>query len=115
VSRVGIGKRLATVQQTIRVRFPFGYAVHNLPPQLRAKYANWCQQCETAAKTHGDEPGDRYAAFLRGESLGPPMPRDLRSALRLDATGAHEITSDMTVEQAAEIYNQVLEQGGSTQ
>jgi hypothetical protein len=115
MSRVGLGKRLATVEQTIQARFPFGYAVHNLPEPLHTKYVNWCRECETAAKTHGDEPGDRYAALLHGESLGPPMPRDLRSALRLDATGVHEITSDMTVEQAAEIYNQALEQGGSTQ
>jgi hypothetical protein len=111
VSRVGIGKRLATVEQAIQARFPFGYAVHNLPPQLRAKYVNWCQQCEAAAKTHGDEPGDRYAAFLRGESMGPPMPRDLKSALRLDATGAHDITSDMTVADAAEAYALFLENG----
>ena len=113
MSRVGIGKRLATVQQTIQARFPFGYAVHNLPITLRAKYVNWAQQCEMAAKTHGDEPGDRYAALLRGELLGPPMPRDLKSALRLDATGDHAITSDMTVADAAEAYGAFLERGST--
>lgn len=111
MSRIGLGKRLATVEQAIRVRFPFGYAVHNLPPQLRAKYASWCQQCETAAKKHGDEPGDRYAALLRGESLGPPMPRDLQSALQFDATDKHAITANMSVADAANVYTLLLENG----
>jgi hypothetical protein len=111
MSRIGLGKRLATVEQAIQTRFPFGYAVHKLPPRLHAKYVNWCQICENAAKRHGDEPGDRYEALLRGESLGPPMPRDLRSALRLEATGAHDITSNMTVADAAEAYALFLENG----
>ena len=111
MSRIGLGKRLATVQQAIRVRFPLGYAVHNLPPSLHAKYLNWRSQCDDAAKMHGDEPGEQYAAALRGESLGPPMPRDLQSALQLDATGDYAITTDMSVADAASVYTLFLEKG----
>lgn len=113
MSRIGLGKRLATVEHAIQARFPFGYAVHNLPPRLHAEYFNWCQQCETASKTHGDEPGDRYAALLRGESSGPPMPHDLRSALRLDATNDHAITVDMSVVDAEDAYGAFLERGST--
>lgn len=111
MSRIGLGKRLATVEQAIQARFPLGYAVHNLPPRLRAKYLNWRQQCEMAVKMHGDEPGGQYAAFLRGESLGPPMPRDLKSALRLEATDKYAITADMSVADSANVYTLYLEKG----
>jgi hypothetical protein len=111
VSRIGLGKRLATVEQAIQARFPFGYAVHNLPPNLQTKYARWCRECDDAAKKYGGEPGDLYAALLRSESLGPPMPRDLQSALQFGATDKYAITADMSVADAANVYTLFLEKG----
>ena len=112
MSRIGLGKRLSSVQAAIRTQYPFGYALHNLDPDKRAEYERWRAACEKAAGS-SNEAGARYAALLDGVTLGPLMPADLQAALKLDAGTRHEITRDMTVDEAARAYELMLEEGKS--
>ena len=112
MSRVGLGKRLAMAEAAIRTQNPFGYPLHNLDPDKRAKYDRWRAACEKAAGS-SDEAGARYAALLDGVTLGPPMPADLHQALRPQAGARHDITENMTHEEAARAYELFLEQGES--
>ena len=108
MSRVGLGKRLAMAEAAIRTQNPFGYALHNLPANMRAKHDRWREACDTAAGSSG-EAGARYAALLQGASFGPAMPADLQAALKLSASTHHEITIKMSVADAAACYERVLE------
>lgn len=110
MSRVGLGKRLSTVQAAIRTQYPFGYALHNLDANMRAKYNRWRDECANAGG-HSNEAGARYAALLDGVTLGPPMPAELQAALKLDAGTRYEITWDMTVDEAAHVYQSMLDEG----
>ena len=112
MSRVGLGKRLAMVEAAIRTQNPFGYALHNLPANMRARYDGWRAACEKAAGS-SDEAGARFAALLDGVTLGPPMPADLQQALRPQAGARHDITENMTHEEAARVYELFLERGES--
>ena len=112
MSRVGLGKRLAIAEAAIREHDPFGYALHSLPPKMRATYNRWRATCDKAAGS-SNEAGARYAALLDGVTLGPLMPADLQAALKLDAGTRHEITVEMSVADAAQLYEQIRDKAES--
>lgn len=109
MSKIGLGRRMALVEQAAAAHDPLAYAAHHLPPDLRRKYDEWQDYCERIIANHERGGGRcRYELLMDGHNITPPMPRAVHAALWPNGETDHKITSDMTVAEAAELYGKML-------
>lgn len=107
MSRVGLSKRLHAIRSAIKAHDPRGYAIQNLPPQLRRWYDSWRRECDLIAARHD---GNRYKAMLDGQDVTPPMPPAVAAALDPDPY-LTIITPDMPLDEIQDRWKQMLEEG----
>lgn len=109
--RVSLNRRLDRIREHLLPAGSLAWRIDRLSPELKRAYQIWHEKADAIKFEYKKQGLNSYEALLRGECLGPPMPRDLRSALWPDGEGIRAITQSTTAEQAADIYQQVLEQG----
>jgi hypothetical protein len=103
------------LRDTILPPGSYEWRLEHLPDHLKQIHQSWREQCEAITSWHQKQGLNSYELLLAGNDDTPKMPAAVFVALWPDGEHRPQITADMTVDQAAEIYNQVLEQGGSKQ
>ena len=110
MSKVSLSRRLAALLEAAEQIDPRATAVHRLPPALRMRYEFWRTECDAIHNRYEreDGPGAAYAAYLAtGESVTPPMPRAVATALGLD--DAPTIPADASAADVAAIWSRMVE------
>lgn len=107
MSKVGLSRRLTTIGESIKAHDPLSYAVHHLPPKLRACYDAWKADCE---RITAQSKVNEYEAMLDGQQLTPPMPPDVAAAIGTDRC-LNTITADMTLSEIQDRWQRILEEG----
>lgn len=92
----------------MREKDPFAYRAYHLPPNLRAVYDAWTNDCDTLLERYNGEPGSYYMAILDGLAT-PPMPPCLIKPLAIN-NSPHPIPVGATLADATEIYERFLEE-----
>lgn len=115
MSRVSIERRMERVRDAILPPGSLEWRLDRLSDELKRAYQFWRVEVDAINSEYKKQGLNSYEALLRGEAVGPPIPIAVHRAIWPNGDGFGTITADMTVDQAAEIYNQALEQGGSKQ
>ena len=103
------------LRDTILPPGSYEWRLEHLPDQLKQMHQSWQEQCKAINHARGKIGRNRYEMLLAGNDDTPKMPAAVFVALWPDGEHRLQITADMTVDQAADIYQQMLEQGGSKQ
>ncbi len=109
MSKVGLAHRLRNLRDTLEQINPRALAVHRMPQHLRRDYDKWRAQCERADEYAERDrgPGGAYAAMLDGTLDAPAMPERVKQYLNVPDDP--QFADDVTAEDLAEIYREMLE------
>lgn len=103
MSRVSLSRRMAAIETAIMRRDPFGFAVHNLSPELREAYDEWVARCDRITVRH-DNP---YTAMLDGQCHFPRMPYAVATVID-SRLCSRPLSADCSENDARDAYNALL-------
>ena len=113
MSRVSIERRIQRVRDAVLPPHSFEWRLDRLPDDLKLAWQSWRRECDSITCASEKNEINRYEQLLNGNDNNPPMPIAVYLALWPDGEGRSQITVDMSVDDAAACYEQMLEQGKS--
>jgi hypothetical protein len=111
MSRISIERRIERLRDTILPPGSYEWRLEHLPDNLKRMHQAWRERCDAITSRHKKQGLNSYELLLAGNDDPPKMPAAVFVALWPDGEHRAQITVDMTVDQATDIYQQMLEQG----
>ena len=87
------------------------WRIDRLPDDLKKLHQLWRERCTAINFQNEKQGGNRYEQLLAGHDVTPPMPIAVHRALWPSGEGRRDITRNMTVDEAAHVYELMLEEG----
>ena len=113
MSRVSIERRMERVRDAVLPPNSLAWRIDRLPAELKQLHQLWREHCAAINSQNEKQGGNRYEQLLAGHDVTPQMPIAVHRALWPDDEGRAQITANMSVADAALMYEQMLEQGKS--
>ena len=113
MSRVSIERRIQRVRDAVLVPHSLEWRVDRLPDDLKQLYQLWRERC-TVINSQNEKNGiNRYEQLLKGQDYAPPVPIAVYRALWPHGEGRSQITVEMSVSEAAQLYEAMLNEGAN--
>ena len=109
MSRVSIERRMERLRETVLPPGSLEWRIDRLSDDLARRYQSWCERCAEINSQQKKLGLNSYEMMIGGYHITPPMPIDIERALWPEGRKKYVISTDMTVEQAADIYQKCLE------
>lgn len=91
----------------------FEWRLDRLPDDLKQLYQLWRERCTVINSQNEKNGRNRYEQLLSGNDNRPPMPIAVYRALWPHGEVRGEITVEMSVSEAAQLYEAMLNEGAS--
>ena len=111
--RVSLNRRLDRIRDHLLPPNSMAWRIDRLPDHLKREHLMWRKRCDALNSQNKKQGGNRYEQLLKGNDNRPPMPIAVYRALWPDGEGRSHFTRDTTVDEAAQLYEQMLEEGKS--
>ena len=113
MSRTSIARRIQRVRDAVLVPHSFEWRLDRLPDDLKKLHQLWREHCAAINSQNEKNGRNRYEQLLAGHEVTPPLPIAVYRALWPDGEGRSQINIKMSVTEAAQLYEQMLEEGES--
>ena len=110
MSRVSIERRMERLRDAVLPPNSMAWRIDRLPDHLKREYLLFRNRCDALISKNEKQGGNRYEQLLAGHDVPPPMPIAVHRALWPSGEGRRDITRDMTVAEAARVYELMLEE-----
>lgn len=113
MSRVSIERRIQRVRDAVLPPNSLAWRIDRLPDHLKREHQLFRNRCDALISEDKKQGGNRYEMLLNGNDSTPRMPIAVHRALWPYFDRRRDITRDMTVDEAARVYESMLEEGES--
>ena len=111
MSRVSIERRIQRVRDAVLPPHSFEWRVDRLSVDLKQAWQSWRRECDSINCASEKKGINRYEQLLSGNDNRPPMPIAVYRALWPHGEVRGEITFEMSVSEAAQLYEAMLNEG----
>lgn len=111
MSRVSIERRMERLRDAVLPPNSLAWRIDRLPDELKQLHQLWREHCTAINSQNEKNARNRYEQLLAGHDVTPPMPIAVHRTLWPSGEGRRDITQDLTVDEAARVYELLLEEG----
>ena len=109
--RVSLNRRLDRIRDHLLPPNSLAWRIDRLPDELKQLHQLWRERC-TAINSQNEKNGrNRYEMLLKGKDDAPQMPIAIYRTLWPNGEGRSQITAEMSVFEAAQLYEAMLKEG----
>jgi len=111
MSRVSIERRMERARDVLLPPGSLEWRIDRLPDDLKRAHRTWSERCAAITSASEKRGYNIYELLLAGDDITPPMPFAVHHALWPDDEQRVRITADMSVKEAAEVWQAMLDEG----